>query len=42
MRFSEAFGVVRGQGDDWFDPVLERDTRLFVDPFLIADAHVSE
>jgi hypothetical protein len=36
-RFSEAFGITIGPEDDWFDPVLERDTTLFVDPFLVAD-----
>jgi hypothetical protein len=35
MRFSEAFGVERTRDDDWFDPVLFADTKLFVDPFLI-------
>lgn len=34
-RFSEVYGVVRGGDDDWFDPLLNQDTRLFVDPFLI-------
>lgn len=36
-RFSDAFGITRGPQDDWFDPTLETDTQLFVDPFLIAD-----
>lgn len=35
MRFTEAFDVKRGRADDWFDPILDADTRLFVDPFLI-------
>lgn len=35
MRFSEHFGVERTPEDDWFDPVLSTDTRLFVDPFRI-------
>lgn len=46
MRFSEAFGVTRGTEDDWFDPHLTVDTKLFVDPLLLlldedgwADAH---
>jgi hypothetical protein len=35
MYFSEAFAVEKTQEDDWFDPLLEEDTRLFVDPFLV-------
>lgn len=35
MHFSEAFGVTRDDWDDWFDPILTDDTKLFVDPFLI-------
>lgn len=35
MLFSQAFGVVRTDDDDWFDPSLDADTRLFVDPMLI-------
>ncbi|MEU3568708.1 hypothetical protein AB0E96_09810 [Kitasatospora sp. NPDC036755] len=37
MRFSETFGVVRSEEDDWFDPLLLADTNLCVDPFLIYD-----
>jgi hypothetical protein len=29
-------GIVRTDEDDWFDPILEHDTSLFVDPFLIS------
>lgn len=35
MLFSAAFGVSLGRNDDWFDAILETDTKLFVDPFLI-------
>lgn len=35
MLFSEAFEVRRENGDDWFDLILDTDTPLFVDPFLI-------
>lgn len=35
MRFSECFGVERTEADDWFDPLLSADTRLFVDPFQV-------
>jgi hypothetical protein len=36
-HFSEAFGIDARPEDDWFDPILESDTTLFVDPFLISD-----
>ncbi|MGA5102644.1 hypothetical protein ACPCC3_03220 [Streptomyces cellulosae] len=35
MYFSERFGIEYLAEYDWFDPILERDTLLFVDPFLI-------
>lgn len=35
MLFSNHFNVTRGPLDDWFDPILESDTELFIDPFLI-------
>lgn len=35
MLFSEVFNVSRGPEDDWFDSILDTDTPLFVDPFLI-------
>jgi hypothetical protein len=35
MRFSEYYEVQSGTDDDWFDPVLFTDTRLFIDPFRI-------
>ncbi|MEU5320420.1 hypothetical protein AB0G67_27270 [Streptomyces sp. NPDC021056] len=35
MYFSERFGIEYLTEYDWFDPILERDTLLFVDPFLI-------
>jgi hypothetical protein len=47
VLFSEHFRIAREDKDDWFDPILEDDTKVFVDPFLIfkeqlgfwADAH---
>ena len=44
---SDTFGIERGADDDWFDTILDVDTELFVDPFLVfkesngfwADAH---
>ena len=35
MQFSTTFGIVRTPSDDWFDPDLALDTRLFLDPFLL-------
>lgn len=35
MRFSEHFAIRRRSADDWYDPHLTVDTRLFVDPLLI-------
>jgi hypothetical protein len=35
MYFSDFFKIKRGAEDDWFDPILDTDTKLFVDPFLI-------
>lgn len=35
MRFSEQHTILRSAADDWFDPILAVDTKLFVDPFLI-------
>ena len=35
MRFSEVFGISRQEADDWFDPILSVDVRLFIDPFLL-------
>ena len=38
MRFTRAFKVTRGPREDWFDPDLTVDTRLFLDPFLLLKA----
>ncbi|WP_146778794.1 hypothetical protein [Actinomadura craniellae] len=35
MLFSEKFNIIKTVNDDWFDPILDNDTPLFVDPFLI-------
>ncbi len=37
MKFSAHFGAARSPSDDWFDPDLSVDTRLFLDPFLLLD-----
>jgi len=36
--FAYAFGITPTAADDWFDPKLGADTRLFVDPFLMFSA----
>lgn len=38
MRFSEHFGIERTEQDDWFDPHLTIDTKLFIDPLLLLEA----
>src|ERR1700733_602494 len=35
MLASAYFKIKMGKEDDWFDPILNADTQLFVDPFLI-------
>lgn len=35
MLFSEQFNVTMTGADDWFNPILFTDTKLFIDPFLI-------
>jgi hypothetical protein len=38
MLFSECFNITKDEdADDWFDPILFVDTRLFIDPFLLFD-----
>jgi hypothetical protein len=32
---SKHFDLIRGDDDQWFDPILDHDTKLFLDPFLI-------
>lgn len=38
MRFSETFAIERTKEDDWFDPHLTIDTKLFIDPLLLLEA----
>jgi hypothetical protein len=38
VRFTEAFGIARVTEDDWFDPHLTVDTKLFIDPLLLLEA----
>ncbi|PIF59507.1 hypothetical protein [Flavobacterium sp. 2] len=39
MIFSKIFGIEINSDDDWFDPILAMDTKLFIDPFLIFDSN---
>lgn len=38
MIFSSEFNIQRTKEDDWFDPILSMDTKLFIDPFLVFDS----
>jgi hypothetical protein len=42
MLFSAAYGIQRAAEDDWFDPLLNLDTKLFIDPFLLYDNESGE
>lgn len=33
MLFSEPHQIKRLDIDDWFDPILDKDIKLFIDPF---------
>src|SRR5260370_37324918 len=35
MLASQHYGIQRSPLDDWFDPLLNADTKLFIDPFLV-------
>ena len=35
VYFSDAFGISYTKRTEWFNPILDEDTKLFVDPFLI-------
>lgn len=35
MRFSKTTGIEPTSSDDWFDPVLEQDSPLYIDPYLV-------
>ncbi len=35
MKFSEHFKIRNNCDEDWFDPILTSDTKLFIDPFLV-------
>lgn len=35
MKFSEQFNITKTADDDWLDIILDIDTKLWIDPFLI-------
>lgn len=35
MLFSEYYKINCMGDEEWFDPVLHQDTRLFIDPFAV-------
>ena len=35
MLFSEHYGITCMGDEEWFDPILHKDTRLFIDPFAV-------
>lgn len=35
MLFSEHYGITCMGDEEWFDPILHQDTRLFIDPFAV-------
>jgi hypothetical protein len=35
VRFSTAFAITCTKADDWFDPHMTVDTKLFIDPLLM-------
>lgn len=37
MLFSNHYSITRTDADDWLDVTMQKDTRLFVDPFRIFD-----
>ena len=41
MLASTHFRIARGPADDWFDAILNADTKLFIDPFLVFKAQAA-
>lgn len=42
MLFSQKFRIVISGNENWFDPFLETDTELFIDPMLVFQNEISE
>lgn len=40
MLASTHFRIKRGDEDDWFDAILDADTKLFIDPFMVFQERV--
>ena len=40
MLFSEVFKVSNPKKESWFDPILDTDTKLFIDPMLVFQEEV--
>ncbi len=40
LLFSTQYKLTRTAKDVWFDPILDQDTKLFIDPFLIFRAPI--
>jgi len=36
LSFSQTYKIKKTKEDDWFDPILDTDVKLFLDPFLIS------
>lgn len=39
MQFSEYYKITIKNGDDWFDPLMQSDTKLFIDPLLVTSSN---
>ncbi|MDV7697920.1 hypothetical protein N6B72_13425 [Chryseobacterium soli] len=40
MTFSEYYEITPTSKDDWFDPILQTDTLLFIDPLLLSNINL--
>ncbi len=42
MLFSEKFNIEIRGNESWFDPILDNDTKLFIDPMLVFQNNLSD
>ncbi len=42
MLFSEKYKIKKNGAEDWFDPILDTDIKLFIDPYLISHSEDSD
>jgi hypothetical protein len=42
MLFTDMFNIAKDKDDHWFDPIMNHDTKLFIDPFLIFQTTIPE